>query len=106
MHVQISGHKIEVTDALRSHIESKLDRLTRHFDNLTSLKVVLSVEKHDHIADGTLVGSGCNLHGQATETDMYQAIDLMIDRLVAQLRKHKEKLTDHHQREGRTMHNA
>ncbi len=103
MQVQISGHQIEITQALRDHVQSKLDRLERHFDNLTSLNVVLSVEKLDQLAEGTLVGSGCNLHAQACDTDMYNAIDQMFDKLVVQLRKYKEKLTDHHQREGRAM---
>ncbi len=104
MQVQISGQKIEITEALRNHVQSKLDKLTRHFDNLTSLNVVLSVEKLDQFADGTLVGAGCTLHAQAVDADMYTSIDLMFDKLVTQLRKHKEKLTDHHPREGRAMH--
>ncbi len=104
MQVQISGHQIEITPALRDHVQSKLDRLARHFDNLTSLNVVLSVEKLSHLADGTLVGAGCTLHAQADDTDMYASIDLMFDKLVTQLRRHKEKLTDHHPREGRAVH--
>ncbi len=104
MLVQISGHQIEITQALRDHVQSKLDRLQRHFGNLTSLTVVLSVEKLDQLAEGTLVGAGCTLHAQACDTDMYTSIDLLFDKLVVQLRKHKEKLTDHHPREGRAMH--
>ncbi|HET7268563.1 MAG TPA: ribosome-associated translation inhibitor RaiA [Oleiagrimonas sp.] len=104
MQVQISGHQIEITPALRSHVRSKLDRLTRHFDNLTTLTVVLSVEKLEQRAEGTLVGAGCTLHAQAIDLDMYNSIDLMFDKLVTQLRKHKEKLTDHHPREGRELH--
>jgi len=104
MQVQISGHQIEITPALRSHVRSKLDRLTRHFDNLTTLTVVLAVEKLEQRAEGTLVGAGCTLHAEATDLDMYTSIDLMFDKLVTQLRKHKEKITDHHPCEGRAMH--
>ncbi|HEX7339085.1 MAG TPA: ribosome-associated translation inhibitor RaiA [Rhodanobacteraceae bacterium] len=106
MQVQISGHQIEITPALRSHVQSKLDRLGRHFDNLTTLNVVLSVEKLKHLADGTLAGAGCNLHAQADHPDMYTSIDMMFDKLVSQVRKHKEKLTDHRAREGREAHEA
>ena len=100
MQIQLSGHQIEITQALRDHVQSKLDRLTRHFDNLTALNVVLSVEKLEHRAEGTLTGAGCNLHAEAADGDMYASIDILLDKLVAQLRKHKEKVTDHHPREA------
>lgn len=103
MQVQLSGHQIEITQGLRDHVQSKLDRLTRHFDNLTSLNVVLSVEKLEQRAEGTLTGAGCNLHAEAADGDMYASIDIMLDKLVAQLRKHKEKITDHHSREVREI---
>lgn len=103
MQVQLSGHQIEITQALRDHVQSKLDRLTRHFENLTSLNVVLSVEKLEQRAEGTLAGAGCNLHAVAADGDMYASIDIMLDKLVAQLRKHKEKLSDKHPRETREI---
>jgi len=102
MQVQLSGHQIEVTQALRDHLHAKLDRLTRHFDNITSLNVVLSVEKLEHRAEGTLnAAGGASVHAEASDADMYASIDLLIDKLVAQLRKHKEKLTDHRRSEVR-----
>jgi putative sigma-54 modulation protein len=104
MQIQISGQQIEITQALRDHVQSKVDRLARHFDNLTSLAVVLSVEKLEHRAEGTLTGAGCALHAQAADGDMYASIDLLFDKLIVQLRKHKEKLTDHHPRQAREIH--
>lgn len=101
MQVQLSGHQIDVTPALRDHVQSKLDRLTRHFENITSLTVVLSVEKLQHKAEGTLNAAGCSLHAEAADADMYTSIDTMMGKLDAQLRKHKEKLTDHHRDEAR-----
>ncbi|MDA3914035.1 MAG: ribosome-associated translation inhibitor RaiA [Oleiagrimonas sp.] len=103
MHVQLSGHQIEVTPALRDHLHAKLDRLTRHFDNITSLTVVLSVEKLEQRAEGTVNAAGATVHAEAADADMYASIDVLIDKLVAQLRKHKEKLTDHHRAEVRQM---
>lgn len=101
MQVQLSGHQIDVTPALRNHVQSKLDRLNRHFDNITSLNVVLSVEKLRHHAEGTLAAAGRTLHAEAADADMYTSIDTMMGKLDAQLRKHKEKLTDHHRDEAR-----
>ena len=101
MQVQISGHQIDITPALREHVQSKLDPLTRHFDNIISVNVVLCVEKLEQRAEATLAAAGGTLHAQASDTDMYASIDAMMDKLDAQLRKHKEKLTDHHREHAR-----
>lgn len=101
MQIHISGQQIEVTAALRQHVEEKIEKFPRLFDNLTSLNVVLSVEKLEHKADGTLSAAGRVLHAVDTKSDMYASIDGMVDKLVAQLRKHKEKVKDHHQAEAR-----
>lgn len=104
MQVQLSGQQIEVTPALRDHLHAKLDRLTRHFENITSLNVVLSVEKLQQRAEGTLnAAGGAKVHAQAIDADMYASIDMLMDKLVAQLRKHKEKLTNHHRAEARQL---
>ncbi len=100
MQIHISGQNIEVTAALRQHVEDKIEKFPRLFANLTSLNVVLSVERHEHKADGTLGASGKVLHAVDVKEDMYAAIDGMVEKLVVQLRKHKEKLKDHHQAEA------
>lgn len=101
MQLQVSGHQVDVTPALRSHVESKLDGIVKLFDNITSLNVVLSVEKLMHNAEGTLAAAGRVLHANASEADMYASIDVVFDKLESQLRKHKEKVTDHHQAQVR-----
>jgi putative sigma-54 modulation protein len=101
MQFQLSGQQIEVTPALREHASSKLDRLTRLDDKLTSLAIVLSLDSMRHRADGTINTAGAVLHAQATEADMYASIDVLFDKLAAQLRKHRDKLADKHQRQVR-----
>lgn len=101
MQVIIKGHQIDVTPALREHTEAKLDRLTRHFDHLHELSVILSVEKLLHKAEATILVSGKALHAEAVASDMYAAIDALADKLTAQVRKHKEKVTDHHNEDVR-----
>ncbi|HEV7777822.1 MAG TPA: ribosome-associated translation inhibitor RaiA [Luteibacter sp.] len=103
MQVQLSGQHIEITPALREHVQSRLDRLERLYDNITSLAVVLSVEKLEQRADGTLAVAGNTFHAQAVDADMYTSIDILVEKLVVQLRKHKEKHCDHHAREGREI---
>jgi putative sigma-54 modulation protein len=100
MQIILSGHHVEITDALRQYVNSKMERLERHFDNVTDIHVVLSVEKLRQKAEATLHLSGNNLFADAIDEDMYAAIDALADKLDRQLKKHKEKVTDHHRSEG------
>lgn len=101
MQVQLSGQQIEVTPALRDHVNSRLDRLTRLDERILSLSIVLSVNKLQQRAEGTLAVTGSTLHAEALENDMYVSIDVLFDKLVTQLRKHREKMCDKHQRSAR-----
>jgi len=98
MQIEVSGHNVEVTQALRAYISEKAERLTRHFDNLISAHYVLRLEKLEHTAEATIsVGGRTNpIHADATDEDMYAAIDALTDKLDRQVRRHKDKVTDHH----------
>ena len=96
MNLNISGHHVEITDSLRDFVTSKFQRLERHFDHLIDTDVILHVEKIRHRAEATLHVSGGKLFAEAEEDDMYKAIDALIDKLDKQVRKFKEKRTDHH----------
>ena len=100
MQINLSGHHIEVTPALKGYVSSKLKRLERHFDRVTNTNVVLSVEKTRQKAEATVHVSGGSLHAEAVEGDMYAAIDALADKLDRQIKRHKEKLTNHHEKEG------
>jgi putative sigma-54 modulation protein len=99
MNLNISGHHIDVSSPLRAYVLDKLKRIERHFDHLISADVILSVEKMRQKAEATVHASGADLHAEAVDGDMYAAIDLMMDKLDQQTRKHKEKLRNHHQKE-------
>lgn len=100
MNLSLSGHHVEITPALRTYITSKLERVQRHFDQVTDMTVILSVEKLRQKAEATLNVSGASLHADAEDGDMYAAVDALVDKLDRQIKKHKEKLTDHHRSEG------
>jgi putative sigma-54 modulation protein len=101
MQLNLSGHHIDITPALRDYVTSKLlERLERHFDNMTNIHVVLSVEKVRQMAEATVHVSGAKLFANAEHEDMYAAIDMLADKLDKQVKKHKEKMKDHHQAEG------
>lgn len=96
MQVTLSGHHVDITDALRNYVNEKLERLERHFDKATSAQIILSVEKLTHKAEATVHVAGNDLFADAEHEDMYAAIDGLIDKLDRQIKKHKEKLTDKH----------
>ena len=99
MNMNISGHHVQLSDALKTYVSSKFERLERHFDHLLNANVILSVEKLRHKAEATIHSRGANLHAEATEKDMYAAIDLLADKLDRQTHKLKEKQRDHHARD-------
>ena len=100
MQLSISGHHIDVTPALRDYVTGKLTRLERHYDHITTMHVVLSVEKLDQKAEATAHVSGAELFADATSVDLYAAIDMLGEKLDRQVVKHKEKLR--HRRPSRT----
>lgn len=96
MQINLTGHHIEITQALRDYVTSKMERLERHFDHVTDVHVVLTVEKLRQKAEATVYVSGGNIHADAEQEDMYAAIDVLVDKLDRQVKRHKEKVTDHH----------
>ncbi len=99
MQLSITGQHINITPALRDYVDSKLERLERHFENVTDIHCVLSVEKTRHKAEATVQVSGTTLFADEVQEDMYAAIDGLIDKLDRQVKKHKEKLQNHHARD-------
>jgi putative sigma-54 modulation protein len=99
MQINLSGHHVDITTPLREYVNSKMDRLERHFDHVTDIHVVLGVEKLRHKAEATMHISGGTIFADAVEENMYAAIDALVDKLDRQLKKHKEKITDHHRSE-------
>jgi putative sigma-54 modulation protein len=100
MQVILTGHHIDITDSLRDYVNSKMEKLERHFDSVTDIHVVLTVEKLRHKAEATVHVTGNNIFADQTEEDMYAAIDGLVDKLDRQVKKHKEKLKDHHRAEA------
>ena len=103
MNLNISGHHVDVTDSMRGYVQQKMERITRHFDQLIDADIVLSVEKIRHSAEATLHASGKTLHAEATENDMYAAIDSLADKVDKQARRFKDKITDHSKRNNQKI---
>ncbi len=99
MQLEVSGHHVDVSQSMKDYVETKFKRIERHFDNATHAHVILTVEKLDQKAEATIHVSGANVFADAVDADMYAAIDALTHKLDRQLKRHKEKLTNHHRGE-------
>jgi putative sigma-54 modulation protein len=95
MQLTITGHHLEITTPLKEYVENKLERLQRHFDQITATHVILTVEKMEQKAEATIHIAGGDLFAHAESEDMYAAIDALADKLDRQLIKHKQKHRGH-----------
>ena len=101
MNLTISGHHLDVTPALRSYVTSKLDRITRHFDQVVDVKVLLTVENLKEKqgrkrAECNVHVNGSDMFAESSHADMYAAVDELVDKLDRQVVRHKDRLQSHH----------
>ena len=101
MNLTISGHHLEVTPALRSYVTGKLDRITRHFDQVVDVKVLLSIENQTEKerrqkAECNIHVKGNDMFAESAHEDLYAAVDDLVDKLDRQVVRHKDKLQQHH----------
>jgi putative sigma-54 modulation protein len=91
MNLNVSGHHLEVTPAIRTYVQAKLDRVLRHFDQVIDAHVILTIDKLAQRAEATLHVRGQDLHCSSEQSDLYAAIDLLADKLDRQVQRYKER---------------
>lgn len=92
MNIQITGRHVEVTSAIKSYVDDKIGKVSVYFDNIISVKVILTVEKGSQVAEAIIIVPGSEFVAKADDKDLYAAIDKLEDKLARQLKKHKDKL--------------
>jgi putative sigma-54 modulation protein len=97
MNLQLTGHQLNITPAIRTYVTSKLERITRHFDHVIDVNVIMSVNKLEQRIEANVHVPGGAIFCESCEPDMYAAIDNLVDKLDRQIIKHKEKSTGHRQ---------
>ena len=95
MNLQLTGHHLEITQSIRDNVTSKLERITRHFDNVIDVNVILSVDKLQQRIEANVHVRGRDIFCESIDENMYAAIDNLVDKLDRQIIKHKEKTVDH-----------
>lgn len=96
MQMNVSGHHVEVTPALHAYVTEKLQRLSKHFDHVISVDVILKVEKLEQMAEAKINAGGRTMFATDSAPDMYAAIDGLSDKLDRQVRRLKQRLRDNH----------
>jgi putative sigma-54 modulation protein len=100
MNLTVTGHHLDVTPAIRAYVEEKIGRVNRHFDHVIDVTVVLRVEKLEQKAEANVHVSGRDLFAEASDADMYAAIDALADKLDRMVVKHKEMVSSHRPENG------
>jgi putative sigma-54 modulation protein len=95
MNLHLTGHQLAVTPAIREYVAGKLQRITQHFDQVIDVNVVMSVEKLKQKIEATVHVRGRDIFCESSATDMYAAIDALVDKLDRTILKHKEKNLAH-----------
>lgn len=96
MQLNITGHHIDITPALRDYVQNKMEKIQRYFSNITNVHVILTVDKKfQQKAEARINLARAEIFAESEAKDMYEAIDLLIDKLDRQVIKHKEKMNNH-----------
>lgn len=98
MKVNVRGKNVDITDGMRTRAESKLEFLDRYIavDDETVANVLVKIYSSYHKVEVTIVTKIGLLRAEAVADDYYSAIDVALDKLEKQIKKHKSRLTDHH----------
>lgn len=89
----VRGKNVEVTEALREYVEKRVGKVTKYFENVGDITVILSVVKESQVVEVTVpLPGGVILRGEEANASMYTSIDLVVEKLERQIRKHKTKL--------------
>ena len=101
MNVTITGRHMNVTDAIRERVEKGLEKVKGHFEKVIDMDVVLSVEKHRHIAEINLHANGLRINAKESSEDMYGSLDTALNKVDRQVRRHKDRIMKHQPRRPR-----
>ena len=94
MQTSVTFKNLDSSEHLRTYVSEKLNKFDRLLDNPAEANVVLSVEKFRHIAEISITGDRLIIKGKEETIDMYSAIDMVLDKIETQIKKHKEKSRD------------
>ena len=102
MNLQITGKRVEITDAMRDYIDKKIAKITKNLRDVIDVNVTLHVERYRHIAEITIQAHQLTIRGQGDTADMYTSIDLACNRIEKQVTRYRGRLQNRGPRPGKT----
>jgi len=105
MKLTVTGRHIEITPAIQTHLETKMEKLIHDLGEEADIHVILSVEKYRHTAEITVKGKNLSIFGEDQTKDLYTAIDNALLKTDKQIKKHKEKNLTKRIKEGSSSKN-
>jgi putative sigma-54 modulation protein len=106
VNLNVTGHHLQVTPAIREYVATKLARITHHFDHVIDVNVILTVEKLQQKIEASVHVRGRDIFCEASDLDMYAAIDSLVDKLDRTIIRHKEKNLQHRHDDSSIRHRA
>lgn len=95
MQISVTFRNVDPSDHLRRYAENRLARFKKYLEEPVEIHLVLSIQKFRHTADVTVAANGMKIKAQEETGDLYSAIDMVVDKLEKQIKRHKEKLKEH-----------
>lgn len=74
MQVNLSGHHVDITDAIKDHVKTKMNKIASHYPGIISMTVILGLEKNDHTVEINTTYEGVSVSATAREENLYSAI--------------------------------
>jgi putative sigma-54 modulation protein len=103
MTLNISFKNLEATDAIKNYTQEKSEKLAKYFKGRIGVTWTFSVERQGQVAHCHMVGNNMDYFGEAETQDLYASIDVVVDKIEKQLRKHKEIVKDHLHKHGHRL---
>jgi len=100
MQITITARHFDLTNAIRDHVEQACEKLSRYFDQIINIHMTLSLENNRNNVEMSLHASHFSLQSESEEMDMYLALDTAIDKMESQIKKLKDKVTDHQKKKA------
>ncbi len=97
MSIVIEARHMEVTNSLRQYVESKAEKLPKYYDNVHSIEITLDMEADKPMTEIVVhAGRKTTFVASSRDADMYACVDQCVHKIAEQLRRHKDRVRDHH----------
>jgi len=92
VNIQVTGKRVDVTDAMKDYIDNKITKVTKYLHNVSDVIVTLRIERYHHIAEIAIAADRLTIRGEGNTSDMYSSIDMACNRIEKQIRRYRDRL--------------